>query len=146
VFEGILTYELQREQVKCDNQLESTRIRLFMIWKSEGYKEFRARINLVEYDEKFDLDYIKSQNYYRSYAGQLRTCTNPIKDTWLLHDGTVLMTRLELDFTQRDGVLSLIISEGIGDEHTRRPEWINLKRYVSFETKDSLMIHANVYC
>jgi hypothetical protein len=40
----------------------------------------------------------------------------------------VLMTELELDFTQRDGVLNIIISERNNDNHARRPKWINLNK------------------
>jgi hypothetical protein len=37
------------------------------------------------------------------------------------------MTKLELDFTQRNGVLNITISEGVEDEHTKRPVWIDPK-------------------
>jgi hypothetical protein len=37
------------------------------------------------------------------------------------------MTGLELDFTQRDGVLNITISEGVKDNHTRMPELIDLE-------------------
>jgi hypothetical protein len=128
VFEGVLTYELQRKHVESDNQLESTYIRLFVVWKSKGYKKLCAYINLVEYDEKFYWNNTKSQEYYRGYASQLSTYTDPIKDTWLVYDDTVLMTRLELDFTQRDDILNITISKSVKDEHTRKPERIDSER------------------
>jgi hypothetical protein len=53
----------------------------------------------------------------------------------LIPDGTVLMSILELDFTQRDGVLNITISESIRDDYTRRPEWINLNIQVLLESK-----------
>jgi hypothetical protein len=144
VFECVLTYEVRRKYVKSNEEINLTHIQLFVVWKSEGYGKLRAYVNLAEYDERFHWNKIKLEEYYQRYVNQLYTYTGPIKDTWLTCDGTVLMTELELDFTQRDGVLSVTISEGIRDEYTRRPELINLERYVPFEPKDSLMRHTNV--
>jgi hypothetical protein len=122
IFEGVLTYDLKRKGV------ESTYIRLFVAWKSEGYKRFHMFLRLIEHDERYKWNKNELEEYCQRYASQLCTYTGPIKDTWLIPDGTVLMTELELDFTQRDGVLKLTISEGIRDEHIRRPKWLNLKR------------------
>jgi hypothetical protein len=68
---------------------------------------------------------IELEEYYQRYVSQLCAYTGPIKDTWLIYDGTVLMTRLELDFTQGYDVLNIVISESVMDEHTKRIEWIN---------------------
>jgi hypothetical protein len=122
IFDGIVTYELERKNVR------STYIRLFVAWKSEGYKKFQVFLHLIEYGKQYVWSKAKLEEYYQRYASQLYTYTYPIIDTWLMPDGTVLKTKLELDFTQRDGVLSVNISEGIRDERTRRPEWFNLKR------------------
>jgi hypothetical protein len=126
-FEGILTYQLQRKRVESDDQLESTSTLLFITWKSEGYKELRACIRLIEYDKQVKWDGYKLKEYYKRYANQFSTYTGPIEDTWLMPDGTVLMTRLELDFTQRDGVLNIIIFKGVENEYTRRPVWLDPK-------------------
>jgi hypothetical protein len=53
---------------------------------------------------------------------------DPIEETWLIHDGTVLVTRLELNFAQRYGILNVTISEGIRDDHIKRPIWIGSGR------------------
>jgi hypothetical protein len=124
-FEGGLTYQLQRKSVKSDNQLESTYTLLFITWKSEGYKELRARVHLIECDKRIEWNQYKLEEYRQRHHSQLNTYTGPIKDTWLIHDGTVLVTRLELNLTQRNGVLNITISEGIKDKHTKRPEWIS---------------------
>jgi hypothetical protein len=100
---------------------------LFITWKSEGYKELRACIRLIEYDKQVKWDGYKLKEYYKRYANQFSTYTGPIEDTWLMPDGTVLMTRLELDFTQRDGVLNIIIFKGVENEYTRRPVWLDPK-------------------
>jgi hypothetical protein len=103
-------------------------IRLLVAWKSEGYKNFCVFVHLIECNKWPYWDEIRLEEYYQRYADQLSTYTGPIKDTWLIHDGTVLMTELDLDFTQRDGVLNITISEGSKDEHAKRPEWINLNK------------------
>jgi hypothetical protein len=120
-FEGVLTHELKKESVK------SIPIRLFVAWKSKGYKEFHVFVQLIEYDEKFFRYTTKLEMYYQRYVNQLLTYTGPIKDTWSLDYDTVLMTRLELDFVQRDSVLNLTISEGARDDHTKIPELIDPK-------------------
>jgi hypothetical protein len=127
VFKGGLTYQLQRKCVKSGDQLKSTFTRLFIIWKSEGYKVLRVRVGLIEHDKQIRWNGYKLREYYRRYANQFGTYTEPVRDTWLIHDGTVLMTRLELDFTQRDWVLNITISEGTEDEYARRPVWLDPK-------------------
>jgi hypothetical protein len=127
-FEGALIHALERKHLKTSNQPEPTCILLFVNWKSESYKKFRVFVHLIEYNKTFYWDKLSSEEYYQRYASQLNTYTGPIENTWLIPDGIVLRTRLELDFTQRDGVLNITISEGIEDENTKRPEWIDLER------------------
>jgi hypothetical protein len=134
-FGGVLTYVLQRKDVKPSDRFESTRIRLLVVWKSEGYKKLRTFVHLIEFNKWPRWSGAKMEEYYQRYVNQLNTYIDPIKDTWLMPDSIVLMTRLELDFTQRDGILNVTISEGMSDEHTRRPEWVNLNRWVLLESK-----------
>jgi hypothetical protein len=124
-FEGVLTYELQSRYVKPGNRSEPTCIRLFVAWKSEGYKKFRVFVHMIECNKKIDWNRIKLEEYYQRYTKQLCAYTNPIKDTWLIDDDIVLMTVLGLDFSQRDGKLNITISEGIKDSCIKRPERIN---------------------
>jgi hypothetical protein len=127
-FEGALMHVLERKHAKTSNLPEPTRILLFVAWKSEGYKKFRVFVHLIEYDKKFDWDKLNPAEYYQRYTSQLCIYTDPIKGTWLMPNGIVLVTELELDFTQRDGVLSVTTSEGVVDEHAKRPEWIDLEK------------------
>jgi hypothetical protein len=127
VFGGILMYVLERKHVKIGTRHEPTHILLLVAWKSEGYKKLRAFAHLIEYDKASCWDNLSQEEYYQRFTSQLRIYTGPIKDTWLMPDGTVLLTELGLDFTQRDGVLNVTISEGIEDENTKRPEWIHLE-------------------
>jgi hypothetical protein len=80
---------------------------------------------LIECDKTFRWYNYKLEEYYQRYVNLFCTCTDPIKDTWLIHDGTVLMTRLELNFTQRDVVLNVAISEGIRDDYIKIPAWFS---------------------
>jgi hypothetical protein len=125
---GILMYSLERRHVKTSNRHEPERIQLLVTWKSESYKKFRVFVHLIEYDKAFYWDKLNPKEYYQRYANQFSTYTGPIKDTWLMPDGTVLATELELDFTQKDGVLSVTISEGVEDKNTKRSEWLNPER------------------
>jgi hypothetical protein len=127
-FEGVLIYELQKGDDESDDQFESTHILFFVAWKAEGYKKFHMFVHLIEYDEYIDWDELKLREYYQRYANQLCTYTGPIKNTWLIDDGTVLITRLKLDLTQRAGVLNVTISEGIRDSRTEKPLWVNPER------------------
>jgi hypothetical protein len=127
-FEGVLAYELQREHEKSSERSESTYILFFVAWKSEGYKKFHVFVHLVEHDEYIDWNGIKLREYYQRHANQFCTYNCPIRDTWLLSGNTVLMTRLGLDFTRRDGVLYIIISGGIRNNRAKKPIWINPER------------------
>jgi hypothetical protein len=127
-FEGGLTYQLQRKCVKSDGQLETTYTLLFITWKFEGYKTPRVRVHLIECDKQIMWNRYKQEEYRQRYANQFNTYTGPIEDTWLIHDGTVLMTRLKLDFTQSNSVLNITISEGTKGSHTKRPELVRPER------------------
>jgi hypothetical protein len=121
-FGGVLAYRLEEEYA------EATYIRLLVAWKSEGYKKFRVFVHLIEHEDWRDWSKVRLEEYYQRYASQLSTYTGPIKNTWLIEDDIVLMTALELDFTQRDDVLNITISESVKDEHTKRPVWFKQKR------------------
>jgi hypothetical protein len=127
-FGGALIYFLERKHVKTHHQSASNLCQIFIGWKSEGYKELRAFVHLIEYDKQVKLNLSKLQEYYQRYIDQVRTYTDSIKDTWLTHDGIILMTELELNFALRDGVLNITISEGIKDDHVRSSERIYLNR------------------
>jgi hypothetical protein len=120
-FEGVITYRLKRKGGM------SKYIQLFVAWKSEGYKKFRVFVHLTESDKLFFRYTTKLEEYYQRHANQLSTYAGPIKNTWLIPDDTVLMTRLELNFTQRDGVLNIAISEGVKDKHAKKPIWLDPK-------------------
>jgi hypothetical protein len=121
-------YELERKHVKPSNRSKSTDILLFVAWKSESYKKFCVLVQLMECNGWFYCREIDLKEHYQKDASQLRIYTGPIKDTWLIPDGTVLMTELELDFTRRDGALNITISEGTRNDHAKRLIRIDLKK------------------
>jgi hypothetical protein len=120
-FEGVLSYRLQRKHVKPNNQRESTHIRLFVAWKSEDYKNFRMFVHLIKHDEPIEWNEIRLDEYYQQHANQLSRYAVPINETWSIGNDTVLMTKVELDFTKRDGVLNVTISKGTKNNRTKRP-------------------------
>jgi hypothetical protein len=120
-FEGALMYELEIEGAG------SAYIRFLVAWKSERYKEFRVFIHLIEHDEWCHWNKPRLKKYYQGYVSRLSTYTGPVKDTWLTRDGKVLMTRLELNHAWRSDVLNITISEGVKDDHIRRPVWLDPK-------------------
>jgi hypothetical protein len=120
--EGALTYRLQGKHVKSDNQNESTYTLLFVSWKLEGYKNLRACWRLIECDKQTKWNETKLEEYCKKYVSQPCAYADPINNTWLIHDGTVLM--IEIIWF---GGPHIYISEGIENEHTRRPERIDSK-------------------
>jgi hypothetical protein len=124
-FHGIITYILERKNVETGNRPELMDIRLFVAWKSEGYKKFRVFAHLIECDKQLHWSTTELDEYYQRYINQLHIYNGPIEDTWLIPDGTVLKTRLELDFALQDGALNITISEGIRNGRTKRPKSIN---------------------
>jgi hypothetical protein len=126
VFEGGLMYQLQRKDIESGNQSESTSILFFITWVSEGHREFRVRVQLMECDKTFSWHKIDVREYYKRYVDQLYN--SPKEDAWLIHGSTVLLTGFVLDFTQEYGVLNITISEGAYDKGIKRPVWLDPKR------------------
>jgi hypothetical protein len=120
-FGGIITYELEKKNI------ESTYILLFIAWRYECYKNVRVFVQLIEGSETFDWYTTKLEMHYQRYASQFFIYTGPIKNTWLMRDGKMFRTKLELDFTQRDGILNIIISERSKSKHIRKPIWLDPK-------------------
>jgi hypothetical protein len=134
-FEGVLAYELQREHEKSNEQFESTYILCFIAWKFKGYKKFHLFVHLIEHDEYIDWNGIKLREYYQRHANQLCVYTGPIKNAWMIYDNTMISTILTLNFTQRDSVLNIIISDRIKNNRAEKPIWINPERWASLESK-----------
>jgi hypothetical protein len=126
-FEGSLTYQLQEKRVISSNRRKSKTTLLFVAWKSEGYKMLRVLVQLIECDKQTKWNPFKLEEYRQRCANQLNVYTGFIEDIWLIHDGTVLITRLGMKFMQGCHVLNISISEGVMNRYDARPIWINPK-------------------
>jgi hypothetical protein len=124
-FRGVVAHELQDKDYDPSNRPDATRIQCLVAWKSESYKKLQVFIHLIESNLRIEWDQVKLDDYYQRYANQLSTYTGPIKSTWLMPNGVVMIVRVDLDFTQRDSILSITISDGVEDEHTKRPVWFD---------------------
>jgi hypothetical protein len=51
--EGILMYELEREDIESDDQSKSTYLQLCITWNFKGYKELRVFVHLIENEKCF---------------------------------------------------------------------------------------------
>jgi hypothetical protein len=122
-FGGVLMYTLQENYGKASDLHKSTDVRLLIAWKSEGYKNFGVFVQLIEYDEDIHWEEFTLEEYYKRYANEFSTYTGPIKETWMTRDGIMFTTGIDVDFTLRDGVLNIAISDGVNEVYTKTPEW-----------------------
>jgi hypothetical protein len=77
-FKGVSMYSLKRKGV------ESTYIRLFVIWKYENYRKFQVFLRLTVNNKCYNWYKIHLKDDYYSHASQLYKYTGLIKYTWLL--------------------------------------------------------------
>jgi hypothetical protein len=71
VFEGVLTCSLVRKYVEPNGRTKYKWILLFLIWKSEGYRDLRAFVRLIECKKGYYWNEVKLREYYQRYANQL---------------------------------------------------------------------------
>jgi hypothetical protein len=98
-----------------------------MIWKVHKSGIFYVYSSLMEHDKNcvWDKDKLmKLTWHYKLFYIQ----HSPIEDTWLMHNNTVLMIRVNVTFEEEYYKLEMTISEGSMNKDTRRiwyidPEW-----------------------
>jgi hypothetical protein len=95
---GILMYELKNTKQSNKNAMssedETKCIRLFIIWKINNAKEFCVYSHLIEHDKGHTWDrdkLMKLAKYYTPYNIHV-----PVELTYLMHDNTVLMKRVNV--------------------------------------------------
>jgi hypothetical protein len=130
---GILMYELKRKDTKQPNKNaissedDAKCIRLVMVWKANGPEEFLVVSRLIEHDK----GYIWNINRLMKLAiwHHLYDLQNSVFElTYLMHDNSVLMKRMN---TTREGEcykLEMTISEGSMKDDTWRPYYIAMNR------------------
>jgi hypothetical protein len=122
---GALMYRLHKKSTDKSDE-EATWIRLFVIWKMNSAKEFRAGSFLIEHDkgQVWNSDMLmRLVKWYKLFNVQ----HDPIKETWLMHDSVVLMTSLNVS-RESCYKLELTISETSVNENTWIPRYIGLNR------------------
>jgi hypothetical protein len=132
---GALMYKLQK---KSTNQLnkdaiyseeEARHIQLVMFWRvNNSSKEFYIYSLLIERDKNqvWDGDRLieLAKYYYLRY-----TRHESIKDTWLMHNNTVLVTGVNATREESYYKLEMTIYEtSVEDNDTRRPRYIDVNR------------------
>jgi hypothetical protein len=125
---GVLMYKLQRKNMdeKATSSEEATCIQLFMIWNVNNSREFCIYSHLIEHDKGHVWDKDKLMKLAKCYK-LVNIQYGSIKETWLMHDNTVLMTSLNM-IHEEDYELEIIISEGSISDNTQRLKYIDLDR------------------
>jgi hypothetical protein len=94
-----LMYTLQRKHTNQYNEdtiskEEARFIQLVVIWKANIFEVFYLFSHLIEYDKDCVWDEDKLTKLVRHHESS-DIQYSPIEDTWLMHDDTVLMIRLD---------------------------------------------------
>jgi hypothetical protein len=128
---GALMYELKNTKQFNKNASslldEATYIQLVMIWKVNNSREFCEVSDMIEHD--------KGRVWDRSGLMKLVKCYKlydiqhvPIEKTYLMHDNTVLMTRVNATREEECYKLEITLSEVSINKYTRRLQYIDLGR------------------
>jgi hypothetical protein len=112
---GILMYELKDKKQFNKNAIssedEARCIRLFMIWKVNSHKEFRVTSDLIEHAKGLIWDGGELTKLVNCYElGYIQYVT--VEKTYLMHDNTVLTTRVNVTREKECYKLEMTISEG----------------------------------
>jgi hypothetical protein len=129
---GVLMYKLQRKNINQSNEdsipgeEEATCIQLVIIWiVNNSSKEFSAASYLLEHNEDSAwcrCELMKLEKYCKLTNIQYGI----IEDTWLMHDNTVLLKRVNVTCEEKCYKLDMTISETSIKEDTQRPRYIDL--------------------
>jgi hypothetical protein len=133
VLTGILMYKMKMKRNTRSNRRsnidkaieeESGMMRLLVTWKIEHFGQLKVNVMPVEYDDELVLNEDKSAQLYEKVND---IPTNYYRNTWLMHDNTVLAVAHEAMW-KNDLELNIAVSKGVKDEHTSQPMWIDPKR------------------
>jgi hypothetical protein len=124
---GTLIYKLQKKNTDQLDEEETTCIQLIMIWSVNESKEFCVASGLVEHDKDHVWDedgLIDLSEHYSLFNIQY----GPIEETWLMHDNTVLMTKMGVACEAEYYKLEITISETSIECDTQRPWYFDVNR------------------
>jgi hypothetical protein len=109
------------------NEDEATCIQLIMIWKIDRFKRFRVVAHLIEHDKGRVWDkagLMKLAKHYKLTNIQ----HGLIEETWLIHDNTVLSTRVNIALEEEGYKIETILSETNIKDDTLRPWYFGMDK------------------
>jgi hypothetical protein len=137
-FKGALLYKMQRKySTRTGNQPNNSttsiedipkNIYLLVVWDVKNYYN-SFHIYLIEYTDDFTWDEDKLWALFREYNEQFRKDYQFNINAWLLHDGTVMKTRLDITYGF-DYKVDIVMSEDAGKYLMAKPIKIAPKRLV----------------
>src|SRR5690606_17497347 len=113
-------YKLQEENTDQLNEEEATYTQLLIVWKVDSSKNFCLVSYLIEHDKSCVLYEDKLMRLVERYV-PFSTQYDPIEETWLIRNNTVLMTRMNVTCKENCYKLEMTISEAGINEDTWRP-------------------------
>jgi hypothetical protein len=123
---GTLMYRLKRKNTDQSDE-EETCIQLVIIWKVNNVRDFCAFSLLIEHDKSCIWDENKLLKLAKHY--KLANIQHGlIETTWLIHDNTVLMAKVDATREEESYKLEMTVSEEGIEDDTQRPVYIDLDR------------------
>jgi hypothetical protein len=122
---GVVMYRMERKN--ADEFDEATCTQLVIIWMVDRSEKFSIVSHLLMHDKNC----VWNSDKLMELAKHCRLSNvqhGPIEETWLLHDNTVLMTRVNTTFEEEYYKLEMTISETDIKDDTQRPQYIGLDR------------------
>jgi hypothetical protein len=124
---GALLYMIQRKNTHGRNEVTCTQF--LIAWEVRGSGELFIALDLIEHDKNRTLDKNGLAKLAKDQRGFNIQC-GLIEDTWIMHDNTVLMTRVNVIRETKCYRLEMTISEASVKDDTQRPRYIGLNRFV----------------
>jgi hypothetical protein len=121
---GTLMYKLQRKNFDQSNEDEATCIQLVMIWKISKSK-FYADSLIIEHDKSHVWDRNKLIKMALTYE-LVNMQDVPIEGTYLMHDNTVLMTKMDATYEKGYYRWEITVSEASIEDNTLRLQYIDV--------------------
>jgi hypothetical protein len=123
---GVLMYKLQKNNIDQSND-EATYIQLIMIWNVNRSKNFFVNSFIAEYDQGCVWDEDRLMKLAKN-CRPFNIQHGSIEDTWLMHDHTVLMTRMDITREEKCYKIEMTISETSIKDDTQRIQYIDMER------------------
>jgi hypothetical protein len=126
---GILVYELKNMKQSHKNAIssedEATHTQLVIIWEISNFREFHVYSCLTEHDRGHTWDRDNLMKLAELY--ELHDIQHvPVEETYLMHDHTVLMKRVNVTYEEECYKLEMTISETSIKDDTQRLHYINV--------------------